>query len=250
MRLSKIIALIVVVSIALHSFPSYAQKGPSFIGVAGGLSIPTGNWAKANFVSSVSGFVSDPSGYAKNGGIGGVEGAYFFSRHFGIGGLVNYAAYKTNIKPLSDGYQDSFDVDQVTTTAGSYKLWNVMPGLYFDLPIMKKLAFTARALAGISHATTPSVAVDVEDGGNDDGTFEQKEASKTAFAFDLGAGLSYRVVKCIAINLRADYFETKPDFTIDNTQRLNNAGRLINSYDQPLSAINISLGVAYVLGKK
>jgi len=37
-----------------------AQTGPSFIGIAGGLSIPTGNWGKSNFVSSVSGFASDP----------------------------------------------------------------------------------------------------------------------------------------------------------------------------------------------
>jgi opacity protein-like surface antigen len=244
-----IVVFVLVLSVSI-SLNAVAQKGSSFIGITGGLSIPTGNWAKSNFVSSVSGFVSDPSGYAKKGAISGVEGAYFFSKHFGIGALANYATYKTNIKPLSDGYQDSFDVDQVTTTASGYKIWNFMPGLYFDLPVCKKLAVTARALAGISHATTPSIAVDVEDGGNDDGTFEQKEASKTAFAFDLGAGLSYRIVKCVAINLKADYFNTKPDFTIENTQRVNSAGRRIDSYNQPLAAINVSLGVAYVFGKK
>jgi opacity protein-like surface antigen len=231
------------------SLKGLAQKGPSFIGITGGLSIPTGNWAKANFVSSVSGFAGDPSGYAKKGGLGGVEGAYFFSKHVGIGALANYATYKTNIKPLSDGYQDSFDVDQVTTTASGYKIWNFLPGFYFDLPVWKRLSVTARALAGISHASTPAISVDVEDGGNDDGTFEQKEASKTAFAFDLGAGLSYRIGHCFAVNLKADYFNTKPDFTIENSQRLNSAGRLITSYDQPLSAVNVSLGVAYVFGK-
>jgi opacity protein-like surface antigen len=244
----KGIVLILASTICI-SLTGLAQKGPSFIGITGGLSIPTGNWAKANFVSSVSGFTGDPSGYAKNGGLGGVEGAYFFSKHFGIGALASYSTYKTNIKPLSDGYQDSFDVDQVTTTASGYKIWNFMPGLYFDLPVWKKLSVSARALAGLSHATTPAISVDVEDGGNDDGTFEQKEASKTAFAVDLGAGLSYRIVKRLAVNLRADYFDTKPDFTIENTQRLNSAGRLITSYDQPLTAINVSLGLAYVFGK-
>ena len=247
MRPSKIITSIVVLGISLSSF---AQKGPSFIGITGGVSLPTGNWGKANFVSSVSGFVSDPSGYAKNGGIGGVEGAWFFSKHFGIGALANYATYKTNIKPLSDGYQDSFDVDQVTTSANSYKIWNFMPGLYFNIPVWKKLAVTARALAGVSHATTPDISVDVVDSDIDDGTFEQKSASKTAFAFDFGAGLSYPVMKCLAISVKADFFDTKPNFSIENTSRQNSAGRLINSYNQPLTAVNVSLGVAYVFGKK
>jgi hypothetical protein len=76
------------------------------------------------------------------------------------------------------------------------------------------------------------------------------EAKKTAFAFDLGGGLSYRIVKCVAINLKADYFNTQPDFTIENSQRLNSAGRRIDSYNQPLSAINLSLGVAWLPGKK
>lgn len=247
MRPSKIINSIVVLGISLSSF---AQKGPSFIGITGGVSLPTGNWGKANFVSSVSGFVSDPSGYAKNGGIGGVEGAWFFSKHFGIGALANYATYKTNIKPLSDGYQDSFDVDQVTTSANSYKIWDFMPGLYFNIPVWKKLAVTARALAGVSHATTPDISVDVVDSDIDDGTFEQKSASKTAFAFDFGAGLSYPVMKCLAISVKADFFDTKPNFSIENTSRQNSAGRLINSYNQPLTAVNVSLGVAYVFGKK
>lgn len=248
MRPLKIVASsIAVLGISISSF---AQKGPSFIGITGGFSMPVGNWKKSNFVSSTTGFVSDPSGYAKNGGIGGVEGAWFFSKHFGIGGLFNYATYKTNLGPLSSGYQDSFDVDQVTTSANSYKVWNVMPGLYFNLPIWKKLAVTARALAGISHATTPSISVDVEDGGIDDGTFEQKDASKTAFAFDFGAGLSYSVLKCFNVNLKADFFDTKPNFAIENSARENSAGRLINSYNQPLTAVNISLGVAYVFGKK
>ena len=249
MRPGKIVTTILIVCICI-SLNGTAQKGPSFIGITGGLSIPTGNWAKANFVSSVSGFASDPSGYAKHGGIGGVEGAYFFSKHFGIGALANYAMYKTNIDPLSEGYQDSFDVDQVTTTAGTYRVWNFMPGLYFSIPVWKKLALTARGLAGISHATTPSISVDVEDGGIDDGTFEQKEASKTAFAFDFGAGFSYPVLKCFAISLKADYFNTKPNFAIENTQRQNSAGRLIDSYNQPLSAFNFTLGVAYLFSKK
>ena len=232
-------------------FSDAQQKGPSFIGLSGGISLPTGNWGKSDFISSTTGYVSDPAGFAAKGPIGSVDGAYFFSKHIGVGALFNYATYKTkDLATLSAGYRESFDVDQVTTTANSYKSWSLMPGLYFDFPLKKKLSATARALAGIAHTSTPLITVDVEDGGVDDGTFEQKSASKTAFGFDAGIGLSCKIINCLAINLRGDYFYSKPDFAIQNTQRANAAGRYITSYNEPIAGVNVSLGVAYLFCKK
>jgi hypothetical protein len=50
--------------------------------------------------------------------------------------------------------------------------------------------------------------------------------------------------------LRADYFYTKPDFSIQNSGRNNNAGREVSAYDQSLSSMNFSVGVAYAFGHK
>ncbi|HVU94684.1 MAG TPA: hypothetical protein VHE34_05645 [Puia sp.] len=227
-----------------------AQKGPSFIGVSGGISFPTGNWGKSAFISSTNGYASDPAGFADKGALVEVNGAWFFSKHFGIGGLFRYGTYKTkDIDVLSAGYQDSFDVDSVGTTATSWKAWSLMPGLYFDQPIAKKFSFMARALAGITHVTTPTISVYVTDSDIDDGTFVQQSASKTAFGFDGGIGVSYRVYKGLGIRLLGDYFYSKPNFTIQNTERNNAAGRLVNSYNEALAGFNVSLGVAYVFGK-
>jgi hypothetical protein len=242
--------LVSIILFMVFSLGTMAQKGPSFIGVSGGISFPTGNWGKANFISSTNGYVNDPAGFADKGGFGSVDGAWFFSRHFGVGALFSYGTHKTkNINTLSAGYQDSFDVDQVATTAGSYKTWSLMPGLYFDHRLWKKLSVTARALAGITHTSTPEISVDVTDSDIDDGTFVQQSASKTAFGFDGGIGLRYSVLKCLSVRLLGDYFYSKPNFTIENTQRLNEAGRLINNYNQALAGFNVSLGVAYVFGK-
>jgi len=125
-----------------------------------------------------------------------------------------------------------------------------MPGLYFDLPLAKKLAVTSRALIGVAHASTPEITVTIEDGGVFDTPIEQYSASQTSFAFDLGAGLRYSVTKCLGIDLRADYFYTKPDFKINNSPRVNNAGREVSEYNQPLSSFNVSLGIAYQFGRK
>jgi len=231
-------------------FSGVAQKGPSFIGVSGGISFPTGNWGKAAFISSTDGFVNSPAGFADKGGFGEVNGAWFFTRHFGIGGLFRYGTYKTKgLDVLSAGYQDSFDVDQVETSANSWKAWSLMPGLYFDQAITRKFSFTARALAGITHVTTPTISVTVTDSDIDDGTFTQQPASKTAFGFDGGIGLSYLVWKGLSVRLLGDYFYSKPNITIQNTSRQNAAGRFVDGYNQALSGFNVSLGVAYALGK-
>jgi opacity protein-like surface antigen len=249
MKSIKIFLAVAALCITASSFAQ--QKGPSFIGINGGISLPLGNWGKSAEVISINGTVTDPNGYASTGGFGALNGAYFFSKHFGIGGLVSYGTYSLkNVDSLSQGYQQSFDVDTTRTTPTNYTQFNFLPGIYFNSTVAKKLSVTARALVGISYATTPQISVSIEDGGVFDPPVVQESASKTSFAFDVGAGLSYALKKCLAINLNADYFYSKPDFTINNTVRNNNAGREISEYNQPLDAVNISLGIAYLFCKK
>jgi len=54
-------------------------------------------------------------------------------------------------------------------------------------------------------------------------------------------------VKCLSVRLLGDYF-IPSEFNYENTQRLNEAGRLINNYNQALAGFNVSFGVAYVFG--
>jgi opacity protein-like surface antigen len=237
------------------SHVSFAQQKPAnFIGIEGGVSIPLGkfgDWSTASSLMSINGTVNDLNGYAKAGGFGALSGAWFFSRYFGIGGLIKYGTYSLkHVDSLSQGYEESFDVDTTRTTTTDYKMWAVMPGLYFDLPLAKKFDLTARGLAGIAHASTPNITVSIEDGGVFDQSVVQGSASKIAFAFDLGAGFRYQVTHCLAIDARADYFYTKPDFAIPNSGRNNNAGREVSSYDQPLESVNFSLGIAYQFTRK
>lgn len=233
----------------------FAQQRPAnFIEIDGGISLPLGNWGKtatASSLMSIKGTVNDVHGWANIGGFGSIDGAWFFSKHFGLGGMFKYGTHGLkDVDSLSQGYEESFDVDTTRTTPTHYTLWSIMPGIYYDLHLVKKLNLTARALVGIAHASTPRITCTIEDGGVFDVPIVQYAASKTAFAADLGAGLSYDVTKCLSIDLRADYFYTKPDFAINNAPRLNNAGREVDNYDQPLESINVSLGVAYRFGRK
>lgn len=237
------------------SIASFAQQKPAnFIGLEGGLSVPLGNFGKAataTSLMSINGTVNDVNGYAKPGWFGALSGAWFFSKHFGIGGMVKYGSYKLkHVDSLSQGYEESFDVDTTRTTTTDYKMWSIMPGLYYNLSLAKKLSLTARALVGIAHSSTPNITVSIEDGGVFDQSVVQQSASKVAFAFDLGAGLRYALSHCLALDARADFFYTKPDFIIKNEGRNNNAGREVNEYNQPLESVNFSLGIAYQFARK
>jgi hypothetical protein len=241
------------------SAASFAQQKPAnlpdnFIELEGGVSLPLGNFGKTSTASSlmsIKGTINDVHGYAKAGTFGAINGAWFFSKHFGLGGMFKYGSYNLKgVDSLSQGYEESFDVDTTRTTPTEYKMWSIMPGLYYNLAIAGKFSFTGRALVGLAYATTPRIYVNIEDGGVTDPPVIQSPASKAAFAFDLGAGFSYHLLKCLSVNLKADYFYTKPDFTIANTVRITNAGREVTQYDQPLESVNFSLGVAYQFGKR
>ncbi|HET6255411.1 MAG TPA: outer membrane beta-barrel protein [Puia sp.] len=251
MKPFKIMALLA--AAVIFSIPAFAQKPANFIGVEGGISLPLGNfgnWSTATALTSIQGTVNDPNGYAKAGGFFAVDGAWFFSKNFGIGGLFRYGTYNFNhLDSLSQGYQESFDVDRTSTTVTNYKMWSLMPGIYFDLPLARKFSLTARGLVGIAHASTPQITVAIEDGGVQDPPVVQESASKTAFALDGGVGLRYSILRCLAVNLRADYFYTKPDFTFVNSGRNNNAGREVTEYDQALASANFTLGIAWQFGK-
>lgn len=230
------------------------DKGASFIGISGGASFPIGNFGKVSAASSMKslvGTVNDVSGYANTGGFGAVDGGWFFSKHVAVGGLFKYGTYNLHgMDSLSQGYEESFDVDTTRLTHTNYKMWSLMPGLYFNLTFAKKLSFTARALMGISHASTPEITVTIEDGGVFDTPIYQYSASQVSFAFDVGVGLKYLISNALFIDLLGDYFYTKPNFTIDNSARINIAGREVTNYNQPLASINASLGVGYEFGKK
>jgi opacity protein-like surface antigen len=230
---------------------SFAQ---SFVELGGGLSLPTGNWGKSSTASSlmsIEGTINDPHGYAKTGGFGYAEGAWFFSKHFGVGLMFRYGTYSLKgLDSLSQGYEESFDVDTTKTYATHYTMWSVTPGLYYAAALSRKFSFMAKAMVGVVHATTPQITVNIIDGGVPDPPVIQESASATTVAFGLGAGLRYSLVRCVALDLKVDYLYAKPDFTIGNEGRNNNAGREVNTYNQPMAPIDFSLGVAYLFTHK
>lgn len=222
-----------------------AQKAKSFVGIQAGASFPMGNFHKSTYDNL-------KSGYAGTGTIYAVDGAYFFSKHIGVGGLANYSRYgNKGLNQIANGYIDSYEYSKVKTDASHYKTASLLGGLYFNFPI-GKLAITARTLAGIAHSKTPSIKLSTwGDDDTYDGDIEQQSASASSFALDGGLGLTYPIYKRFSVCLNADYFYSKPSFDIQN-KGVNNPqadARVLTHYHQALAGVNLTAGITYALGK-
>ncbi|HEU4718710.1 MAG TPA: hypothetical protein VFU15_12790, partial [Bacteroidia bacterium] len=146
-----------------------------------------------------------------------------------------------------DGYKEDFDVDSTTVSVtGKYQFWNFFVGPYYSFP-MNKLTIDLRFVAGLVHASTPEFKVDLEDQMN--ATFYQRSSTSNAFGFQAGAGLRYQLAGGLCAKLNADYYYAHPDFMITNDNRVNSAGRLLTEYKEPVSMINLNIGLAYQFGK-
>jgi len=242
----------VFIIISLFSKVSFAQdasSAKSFIEISGGISNPTGNFASSALTNDIQSSYSSTDGYAKLGSHFAINGAWYITPHFGVGGTISTSSYSVNVNALANEIINSFDCDSATASARNYNTISILVGPYYALQF-GHLTIEARLLGGITNTTTPDFIMQAINlaGGSDPisiSTFVQKSGAANAFGFDGGLALKYALINHLGIVLRADYFYSKPNLSFDNIGRQNNTGRLVTSYNQPIAGINATLGVAY-----
>jgi hypothetical protein len=120
---------------------------------------------------------------------------------------------------------------------------NFMAGATWSVPLASKLHADFRLMAGVSSAHLAGHNVYLED--NEAGTFSQSSSSAITIAAQGGVGVRYDIGKQFGVSLNGDYYYSKPDFEITNTNRANNAGRVITHYNQPWTGIGTAISVYY-----
>jgi hypothetical protein len=222
----------------------FAQKKSAdktfVLSVNGGVSLPSGNFSKADY--------ADPkSGFANSGGHFNITGTYYFNKNFGVGVLVGYSAFgHTGSKSLSDGYKEDSGTDSTTLyLKGNNHSLNVLIGPYYRIPVGNKFSIDLRVLGGYVNTHLAGFQVFYEDYTTN--AMSQEESSGGGFGFQAGAGVNYQLTKMIAIKANADYFSSKPKVDIKYDNFIVNSGRKLNSYDQSINGINVTLGVAFNL---
>jgi hypothetical protein len=239
--------IILTAAIAIcYTFTAKAQEtATSYWSVSGGVSIPTGQFANDNYGELY--HENNQAGFAKAGYTIGLDGAWYIHKtNWAIAATVSYQDQgqlsAKDAQSLATGYQDAFDVDTgAASSHGRYANLNILVGPQYSF-LFSKLAIDLRANVGIIKSfSTPEIDVVVTDA-DIPHPFAQESSKATAFAYGGSVDLRYSLSKKIGLVLKENYVAS-PGISIDNTQRVNNAGRLDSK--QPIAELQTTLGLNF-----
>ncbi len=237
--MKKIVSAILIIGI---SAATHAQKSSTdhwVFSLDGGIASPLGNFGKADYAD-------EKSGFAKTGGHINVSAVYYVNKNFGIGILGGYSLFGFSSQSLADGYKEDSGTDSTTLyKKGNNKNLSILIGPYYSIPVNEKFSVDFRVLAGYVKTHLSGFQVYYED--YTDNVMTQRESSAAAFGFQAGGGLTYKITKLIRIKFNADYLSSKPTLAIHYDNFIVNAGRRLDTYNQSLSGINTTLGIAISL---
>jgi len=236
MRIMRKIAFIMFLGGLLAS-GLYGQR--SYLGLSFGASLPSEEFAKKS--------LAEDGGYALPGFVIEFSGAYVFDYYIGIAGTFTFSSNPPDRDALKQDLIDAItgpvppEIEEVIFNHGAWMYSNLMAGPFFTIPIaFMNLDF--RAVAGLSVLLSPPWELTVH---TSEGTYFTSRSGNTAsFAYMLGTGIRFHINSNYAIRVSADYFHSKPTFSVNENSAVGAAtGK--STYDMSVGTINLNIGIAY-----
>lgn len=214
----------------------YSQR--NYLGLSFGSSIPSEEFAKKSLY--------EDGGYALPGFVIEFSGVYIFDYYLGIAGTFTFSSNSPDRDQLGEDIKEAIpgplppDV-QVDMKMGNWMYSNIMAGPILTIPVWK-LNFDFRGVAGLSFLISPPQELYIKSG--DEEFFERRSGQTVNFAYMLGTGIRFNVNSYYAIRLSADYYRSKPSFTVDENGLVGSiTGK--TSYDMNVGTLNLNIGIAY-----
>ena len=212
----------------LFTIDASAQGRNSFIAIRTGYSYPVGRYSSNDL---------DDGSFASIGINASVEGGWFFSSHFGIGGqaginlhpldLQELAIAKIEDDPfLSDLRIRSEEFQSITNTTGFYGTWSVRG----------KFNVNAKILSGIMYAKTPYQIYKPQYFLAGPEYYEITSAADYSLVFIGGTGIVYNALDYLDLILTGEYHYSKLTF------RFNTANGVVDDH-KVISFINLLFGL-------
>ena len=242
--MKKNFTLLFAVLITLFSLNVKAQdadipQAKSYLGLIGGLSLPSGSFGQANYSNNSAGF-------AKKGTTLGLDAGIYLYKNLGIGITFSYqdqgelSAF--DVATLADGYNTSYDKDETNITAvNRYQNISLMGGPQYTF-LYKSFALDLRASVGIIKSiATPSLGV-VFDNSNNSSTYLNQISSRgDTFAYGASIGFRYSLSDSWDVGLKANYISSN-GIKIEDSGPFSTAGRWQTNL--PISVIQTTLGIS------
>ncbi|OXA74902.1 PAP2 superfamily protein [Flavobacterium aquidurense] len=202
-------------------------------------------WASRNLVENF-----DIGIHSKTGFEMGLEGAYYFNNHWGIGSDFSFVSF-----PISTENVSTVDPDLGTSSSSlvteSIGALNFTVGPHFTHHIAEKWLVQAKLGAGVSAGATGKLSLKIPNVDDDDNYLNNEFdilVYKPATAFKINTGLSFTYMLNSELGLTAysDYNYSKPNFTytlMDYGQDMDNPTQKIFKEKDDLSYIAAGLRI-------
>lgn len=206
----------------------------SYMSVNIGASLPSGEYAEADFDNS-------NAGYANAGPDVSIEGVFFFMDYVGIGGKtganLNFFG-KTRFRNDLINNHGAEDVEFYSSFA-YLNIYSVL-GLYFNIPVTEKFHITPKILAGAMISETPYTDIDIYYENGDYENYYSDGALSAGFATMFGLDLRYVVTERFMIKANFERLAAKQAYNYDIYGSYIGRQQKVNLY-----SITVSAGLAF-----
>jgi len=165
--------------------------------------------------------------FAKSGFNFGLEGAWFFSKNFGVGGEFAFSSF-----PMNDDNLTFTDPDIPTVSDGHFTqpmgIRYIHAGPYFSLPLANNWFITGKLGAGTSSGAQGEIILKINQDYQQ--IFETNELPyyrykpESAFSWSAGVGIQKQIKRNIGVKAFVSYFNSDNDFTMDIIDQINPNG--------------------------
>jgi membrane-associated phospholipid phosphatase len=189
------------------------NENPSFLSLKLGTALSTTNFLKE----------SELSDKKEIGFETGIEGAYFFSKKWGVGGDFSFSSFP--VKPLEFPLDEELGNFDINTESLGFLNFGIGP--YFSYEFSEKLQLTLKATAGYSSPASGKVIVKSELFDLPNNEFQVAEYKpSSSFRWNSGVALTYKFNPELGISLYADYNQTQSKITYHFNEILQNDAEL------------------------
>lgn len=154
------------------------------------------------------------------------EAVWYFLPYLGVG--VNYSSSQYRIATyyyLEDKDADDPAASNFNMISGNWNIKSYMGGLVFRYPLTKKINLNLQGFGGIYRSQTPDQYYSANYFGIGNYRWFKSSATSYTYSFQTGAGLNYRLLENVALNLYAEYTYSQavfyywdPGFTVRTSE--------------------------------
>lgn len=216
-----------------------------YIGLSFGAAAPIGDYGSKDTYK-------EEAGLAKTGTNLDLSFGYRFGKYYGIAATAKVFRNAFDTDVVLDELEHSLadEIVSVKVKADPWKASTLLIGGYGSFPISKSFRFETRALVGLVRVTSPERRMDV--------TFfdnfliqpvywaAEESANATTFAYLLGAGIKWDVLRRICLLANLEYFSSKPEFVRVKSHN-SHGDRDYFTFSNKVAVVNANFGVGFRL---